>query len=150
MKPNKITWLASYPKSGNSWIRMFLLAYVHGTDWKTNYKFLIYDDKMPELYTALSKKPLSELSTSEILGLRGETLKAIIQYNRPKVPFVKTHCANVIVSGSTMIPPELTDRAIVVVRDPRDICVSFAAWSGDTLDDMVFIMSTDNSPLVEG
>ena len=35
-----IIWLASYPKSGNTWIRSLLSSYLFSEDWKFNFKLL--------------------------------------------------------------------------------------------------------------
>ena len=35
-----IIWLASYPKSGNTWVRSFLSAYYYSSDGKFNFKLL--------------------------------------------------------------------------------------------------------------
>ena len=35
-----IIWLASYPKSGNTWVRSFLSAYYYSDDGKFNFKLL--------------------------------------------------------------------------------------------------------------
>ena len=33
-----IVWLASYPKSGNTWVRSFLSAYLYSADGKFDFK----------------------------------------------------------------------------------------------------------------
>ena len=35
-----IIWLASYPKSGNTWVRSFLSAYYYSNDGKFNFSLL--------------------------------------------------------------------------------------------------------------
>ena len=36
-----IVWLASYPKSGNTWVRAFLNAYLHSSEGKFLLLFFI-------------------------------------------------------------------------------------------------------------
>ena len=40
--------------------------------------------------------------------------------------FVKTHTANMIANGIQLLPESLTKATIYIVRDPRDVCISFA------------------------
>ena len=35
-----IVWLASYPKSGNTWVRAFLNAYLHSSEGKFDFNLL--------------------------------------------------------------------------------------------------------------
>ena len=149
MKQNKITWIASWPKAGNSWAYMFLLAYIYGPEWQEKSKILIYTDNILELYQALTKKPLYQLAPSEILDLRLETLRAILYRTQPSSPYIKTHCANVRFHNRLLIHDALTEKALIIVRDPRDCCVSFAKWTFNTIDDMIMVMNSDHHPLVK-
>ena len=53
-----IIWLASYPKSGNTWVRSFLSAYYYSHDGKFNFKLLENIKQFP------SKEFLSQRLTS--------------------------------------------------------------------------------------
>ena len=43
-----IIWLASYPKSGNSWIRSIISSLVYSDDGIFNFKLLKKIDQFPE------------------------------------------------------------------------------------------------------
>ena len=43
-----IIWLASYPKSGNTWIRAFLAAYYYSRDGIFDFKLLEKIDQYPK------------------------------------------------------------------------------------------------------
>ena len=46
-----IIWLASYPKSGNTWVRSFLSHYIYGNKGAFEFKLLNNIKKFPEIDT---------------------------------------------------------------------------------------------------
>ena len=56
---------------------------------------------------------------------------------RPGVSFLKTHSARVMVGGLPTIAPDVTAGAIYLVRDPRDVAVSYAKMFGVELQAVV-------------
>jgi len=58
-------------------------------------------------------------------------------------PFVvKTHCANSMVNRTRLIPYEMTRSSVVLVRDPRDIVVSYARHFKETYDRTITLMGS--------
>ena len=55
--------------------------------------------------------------------------------------FVKTHNANLAVHGVPLCTPSVTAGAIYVVRDPRDIALSYAAFLGIGVDEVIGFMA---------
>ena len=43
-----IVWLASYPKSGNTWVRAFLSAYLHSSEGKFDFSLLDKIEEFPQ------------------------------------------------------------------------------------------------------
>ena len=43
-----IIWIASYPKSGNTWVRAFLSAYLNSADGKFNFDLLDKINEFPD------------------------------------------------------------------------------------------------------
>jgi hypothetical protein len=64
------------------------------------------------------------LGPAQISALRERHL-ARVSGNAP-TNFVKTHNANIRVGGRRLIPPRLTRAAIYLIRDPRDMVLSYA------------------------
>jgi len=56
---------------------------------------------------------------------------------------VKTHNANLIPNGVTMLPEQVTKATIHIVRDPRDVVISFAKHLGSDIDKTIEFMSDD-------
>ena len=44
-----IIWLASYPKSGNTWVRSFLCHYMYGNNGNFNFELLNNIKKFPDI-----------------------------------------------------------------------------------------------------
>ena len=68
-----IVWLASYPKSGNTWLRAFLANLVaDGAEPVPLAELPQYceDEARPELFSALAGRPSTGLSFDEICVLR--------------------------------------------------------------------------------
>ena len=59
----------------------------------------------------------------------------------PNLVFAKTHNASLVVEGVPLVTPDVTAGAIYMVRDPRDVAVSFAHHIGRSLDETIAIMA---------
>ena len=68
-----ILWLASYPKSGNTWLRIFLANVFANAKSAYNIndlKHYFLGEMSSDLYERVAGKPLSELSDADIHRLR--------------------------------------------------------------------------------
>ena len=123
----KIRWLASYPKSGNTWIRMFLNAYATRCDPDLNsaYQF-VTSDLRPEAYQMMMPRPLDELTLVEQFMYHAGSLINLIKLSPTKDVYCKTHNAKATVDGYMLIPPMISGPSVYVIRDPRDVVISMA------------------------
>jgi hypothetical protein len=143
-KPDGLAvWFASYPKSGNTWLRCLLEAYRCNGNLDINDIRISLSDAAPSAMQGVSPMSLSDLNIHAQRLLRPAALMHL--FARQRSPFyVKTHWANLTVpSFSSYIPPQLTDRAIYVVRDPRQVAVSLSMWLGKPIDKIVEVMRSD-------
>lgn len=130
MDRHGIVFVASYPKSGNTYVRLLLEAYRNNGFVDINNLTMVHGDSGATLIQGVSPTPI------ENLGLRGEALvrpAALLGlYCRLTPPvYVKTHWANIQLEGlPPAIPPDITEKAIYVVRDPRDVFSSFSRFYG--------------------
>lgn len=141
----KIWWIASYPKSGNTWVRMFLNAFVTGFPVHLNsaYQFVISDLK-PEVYQMMSPRPLQEMSLREQFMYHQGALVNLIKLANTRDICVKTHNAKATVDGVALIPPILSAGAIYLIRDPRDVAISSAAHFEIDIDTSIKNLADDN------
>lgn len=130
-----IWWLASYPKSGNTWLRMFLSGYLSG-NVDINRPAIGVDDLQVYFYHALSPSPLEQLSDEHRLLLRPAALLHLATAI-PEPRYVKTHFARCSIDGIDSIPASLTHGAVYLVRDPRDVVVSYARHINVSIDSMI-------------
>jgi hypothetical protein len=135
----KIVWLASYPKSGNTWFRVFLtnlfaaretpvsINELHSTPIASSR--LIFDD-----HAGVSS---SDLSQEEIDELRPEVYRRIA--GEAAVPvFHKVHDAwGLTPSGKPMFPADVTRAVLYFIRNPLDVTVSFAFHGNKQPGEMV-------------
>ena len=133
----KIVWLASYPKSGNTWTRCFLDAYFLG-DVDLNELLTTVSDDLAAAHQIGDGSDITE-HRFEIQQLTRpmSLLRQVKQYlsTSKEIPFfMKTHNANLLINGTELIPEVLTKATIVIIRDPRDVLPSFSSHMGVDLD----------------
>lgn len=137
MDYRKIVWLASYPKSGNTWIRCFLDAYFMGEVDINELLSTVSDDVA--LWYKLGDGTDPQDLPIEIQQLIRPTalvrlVKHAIENPRPIPLFVKTHTPNLLINGIEMLPANLTKAVIYITRDPHDVLPSFSKHMGTDVD----------------
>ncbi|HEY3755254.1 MAG TPA: sulfotransferase domain-containing protein [Opitutaceae bacterium] len=135
-----VVWLASYPKSGNTWFRAFLANFLEQPERPININHLDPGS------LASARGPLdhllgydsSTLTLEESDRMRRESYLHLAREGHRGPRFVKVHDAFTEVDGGPLFPPECTLAAIYIVRHPYDVSVSYANHSGrDELDGVV-------------
>ena len=139
----KILWLASYPRSGNTWLRAFLhnlfrnAAEPHDIN---RLRDLTLIDGEARWYRMFDPRPPTELTKEEVAALRPK-VHAAMTAAHPDTVFVKTHNALVDDRGTPMITLEQTAGAIYIVRNPLDVAVSYSHHYGVSFEDSVAAMN---------
>lgn len=133
-QPEGILWLASYPKSGNTWLRSLLEAYRRNGIVDLNDIQVAMGDMGSSLIAGVSPSSLKQLGQAGEFLLRPCALLNLMA--RLRAPYyVKTHFANLTLPTlPPFIPPQLTKGAIYIVRDPRSVFLSFQRYFGSTLE----------------
>lgn len=123
-----IVWLASYPKSGNTWLRAFLANLIANRPQPValaempKYGALEAD---PGIYSQVAGQPSTELEFDQLCALRPR-VHAAIAAAAQKTVFVKTHSMAGALAGVPLHTPTVTAGAIYVVRNPLDVAISMS------------------------
>jgi hypothetical protein len=131
-----IIWLASYPKSGNTWTRTFLSNYFRedsdAADINALYGGPIASSRL--LFDHAVGIEAVNLLPQEIENLR----PGVYQWMRGSaahVRFVKAHDAwKRTALGEELFPTAVTHTTIYIVRNPLDVAVSAAHHGGQSLE----------------
>ncbi|WP_127089093.1 sulfotransferase domain-containing protein [Aquabacter cavernae] len=136
-------WLASYPKSGNTWLRLMIQVCLSGAGIDINRISVapqiginrrVFDDAMGV--------SASDLTPDEVLLWRPAVLRARAA-NLSKPLILKTHEHRYpLANGDWLHPPECSLGAVYVVRDPRDVAISLARHLRMTIDRSIEIMAS--------
>lgn len=135
----KIVWLASYPKSGNTWLRVFIhnLLRNPAKPFSINeLKKFTMADTAARRFMEFDSRPYNEWTKEDVAVLRPKVLERMTQVF-PDLVFVKTHNALVLDCGTPTIAMEHTAGAIYVVRNPLDIAASLGDHTGITVDQAI-------------
>jgi aryl sulfotransferase len=124
-----IVWLASYPKSGNTWVRILLANYLSGEDQPVDINELGKVSMMASARRVFDEwcgVEASALDQDVIDRLRAEVYRRLAA-DSPRDLFIKVHDAwSADDHGQAMFPPDVTKAVVYVVRNPLDVAVSAA------------------------
>lgn len=144
-----IVWLASYPKSGNTWFRVFLANLISGKTEPVDINQL--DNG------SLNSRPLfddslgwesSDLSFEEFLQVRLDVQEVAA---RGGLTFVKVH-ESFTAPGThaSMFSRVATRAAVYIIRNPLDVAVSFSHHIGKSLDESIELLNNPDGGLARG
>jgi len=145
-KKGQIVWLASFPKSGNTWFRCFLSALIDGvieinqlqTDGIFSSRHLL--DTTYDIDGRL-------LDEQEVKN-RMPTVIRFYAERRQKLLFCKIHDAYSYNSlGDPIIPEDVTLKAVYLIRNPLDVVASYANHNNCSIDQAIRMMNKKNGYL---
>lgn len=113
-----IIWLASYPKSGNTYVRAFLSAYYFSENGQFDFSQISNIEQFPhEKFFKQKVNSISEAS-KQWIPIQREINKD------KKIRFFKTHSFLGNYQGNEFTSPETSLGAVYIVRDPRNVLTS--------------------------
>ncbi len=125
-----VIWLASYPKSGNTLIRLFLSCYLFTDDGILKDFHLIRNITVfnhfhifNNIENICSKEEF--ITKPEIISNYWIKAQESLYKKFPKKIFIlKTHNANIVYNNKPFTNEKYTKRFIYIVRDPRSVLIS--------------------------
>ena len=141
-----IIWLASYPKSGNTWLRSLLASYYFSDDGIFDFDLLKKIDAYPSVaYFKKYKDNFSNpVSTSRYWISEQENIN-----KDNKLRFFKTHNAMVKINGNSFTNENNTLAAIHIVRDPRNVITSIANHFLISQEEAYDFLITENKGIIQ-
>jgi hypothetical protein len=117
---------------------MFINAYVSGFPLDVNSAFqFAFNDLTSQIIQITCARPLNKLTFEEQAYYRPGTLLNFLNLYATRDIALKTHHAKIAVNDIPVCPHQLSRGAIYLVRDPRDVAVSFADHLGEPMDDVI-------------
>lgn len=142
-----LIWLASYPKSGNTWMRSFLHNLFRNSHKPVSVNEI--DDfclsgSAAGWYRKYTATPPEQLSEEEIARYRMQVQRDFTTVF-PDSVFVKTHDYLGEYMGAPLQNMEVTAGAIYIVRNPLDVVISMAPHFGISLEEAIVLMASEDA-----
>ena len=141
-----VTWLASYPKSGNTWVRALLTPFLEGGD-----KELAVDrigcDASPRFRNALDWRLAVDCSLMRLDEVEEYHPELSLQLCRSRagVPAaVKVHSANTRNRDGVLLFPPEAGSVVYIVRNPLDVAASVAPFFDWTIERTAEVMADES------
>jgi hypothetical protein len=140
----KIIWLASYPKSGNTWLRVVLTNYLRDSAEPADINDLerTHIASGRALFDEIMGISAADLTPTEIACLRPALYEQLAAESAEPL-FMKVHDAYTYTpQGIPLLAKAATQGAIYLIRNPLDVAVSLAHHNNESLDYTIRRMNT--------
>ena len=133
-----IIWIASYPKSGNTFIRSFLSAYYYTNNGEFDFNLLKFIEQFPDKQFFDDFINDKDDASKKWLPIQRKLIKS------KKVKFLKTHSAYGSYNNNQFTSSEVTLGGIYIVRDPRNIISSLTNHFSLNVDGALNMLLDEN------
>lgn len=139
---SKIVWLASYPKSGNTWMRVFLTNYLRNAEQPVDINELDNAEiaSSRHIFDEAVGIASGDLTYEEVNRYRPDAYIHFAESHSETI-YCKIHDAyTYLPNGRPLFPTEVTYGAIYIVRNPLDVAVSYSNHTGSEIDMTIQLM----------
>ena len=146
-----IFWISSYPKSGNTLVRAIIASLFFSRDGKFKFNQLKHTTQFEKrnrlnLIKQINEEDFLNLDQLKVLSKYWLTLQKKENMKIDKgFGFVKSHSSYVSILNNWFTNPSNTAGYIYIVRDPRDVAISWAKHANLTYDESINFMLDFNS-----
>jgi len=144
----RIVWIASYPKSGNTWMRAFLANYYSHAGKPASLeevsKFAV-SESHPERYRQYAGGQDPASIPYERLAQVRPQVHAAIAAASPRTVFAKSHNYMGRFAGYPLHNLQATAGAVYIVRNPLDVAVSMMDHFGLNADEAIDFMANEET-----
>ena len=147
-KEGSVVWLASHPKSGNTWLRALLTNYLGEGGVPASINALIdgWQACRRDLFDRHLATPSSDLLPDEILCLR-PAFHASLAADLPRPTFIKVHEACLTTAAGPLFPAAATAGVVYLGRHPGDVAAARAHHEQWPLDRAIGQMNRPDAAL---
>ena len=136
-----IIWIASYPKSGNTWMRLFIKSYFNPQNKKFSLNHHEDDPFLIQTFPTEGKFDELKIKYEDFFEISKNwiNLQSLINLNN-KTNYLKTHNAMCTINNHKFTNIQNTLGAIYIVRDPRDVLISYSSYMEKRMDETLKFM----------
>ena len=136
-----IVWLASYPKSGNTWMWLFIKSYFNPPKKKFSLNYHKDDPIMLEPFPDERMFDKLKINYENFFDLSKNwvNMQSLINLNN-QTNYLKTHNAMCTINSHKFTNIQNTLGAIYIVRDPRDVLISYSSYMEKSMDETLKFM----------
>lgn len=136
-----IIWIASYPKSGNTWVRSLLSAYLYSNSGIFNFDLLQKINQFPsKRYLQFFLKDFTDIKKVSDYWIAAQDRINLSN----EITFLKTHSALCTFENNPFTNKNNTQAAIYVVRDPRNVITSLSHHNSLSILDALDFLTDSN------
>jgi len=136
-----VVWLASYPKSGNTWLRLLLADLLSGNEEPVDINNIRLTGFLPACRSDAEEITLIDtalLLPAEVDQLRPYVIRGLLEKAGTGDQFAKVHDAyRRLPDGTPLLGRDMARAALYILRDPRDVAVSMSHYYRHDLDKAV-------------
>ena len=147
MNRNKIIWLISYPKSGNTWFRAFLTALFSNGELEINRlktDGIFASRRIFDYYSEIDSRDLYHVESRQMIADVYRSYANDNEADEHKI--IKVHDAfETDIEGNSIFPQDVTHCAIYIIRNPLDLAGSMANHFNINIQEAVNMLNKRNA-----